>query len=69
MQTLDLKRFQAVPGDALAELLRKYSDILRFQMNKKQAQIARESWLDESAGSAFCSRSFTCRKGAGDTRR
>ena len=48
MQSLDLKRFQAMPGDALAELLRKYSDRLRFRMNKKQAQIARDAWLDES---------------------
>ena len=48
MQSLDLQRFQAKPGESLPELLRKYSDRLRFRMNKKQAQIARDAWLDES---------------------
>lgn len=48
MQSIDQQRFQTLPGDALAEILRKYSDRLRFRTNKKQAQIARDSWLDES---------------------
>jgi transcriptional regulator with XRE-family HTH domain len=48
VQTLDLQRFQALPGDALAQLLRKYADKVRFRKNKHQAQIARDSWLDES---------------------
>ena len=48
MQSLDLQRFQAKPGESLPELLRKYSDKLRFRTNKKQAQIARDAWLDES---------------------
>ena len=48
VQTLVLQRFQSKPGDALAELLRKYADRQRFRTNKRQAQIARDAWLDES---------------------
>src|SRR4030067_562206 len=48
MQSLDLKRFEAKPGESLPELLRKFSDKLRFRKSKKQAQIAKDAWLDES---------------------
>lgn len=48
MQSLDLKRFEVRPGESLPELLRKFSDKLRFRKSKKQAQIARDCWLDES---------------------
>ena len=48
MQSLDLKRFEARPGESLPELLRKFNDKLRFRKNKRQAQIARDAWLDES---------------------
>jgi transcriptional regulator with XRE-family HTH domain len=48
MQSLDLKRFEVRPGESLPELLQKFSDKLRFRKGKKQAQIARDAWLDES---------------------
>jgi transcriptional regulator with XRE-family HTH domain len=48
MQSLDLQRFEAKPGESLPELLRKFNDQLRFRKNKRQAQIARDAWLDES---------------------
>lgn len=48
MKSLDLKRFQPVAGDSLTDLLRKYSDRLRFRQQKRQADIARDCWLDES---------------------
>ena len=43
MQSLDLKRFEAKPGESLPELLRKFNDKLRFRKNKRQAQIARDA--------------------------
>ena len=39
---------QRVAGDSLTDLLRKYSDRLRFRQQKRQADIARDCWLDES---------------------
>ncbi len=48
MQSLDLKRFEVKPGESLSDLLRKFSDKLRFRKGKKQAEIARDAWLDES---------------------
>jgi transcriptional regulator with XRE-family HTH domain len=48
MQSLDLKRFEAKPGEGLSDLLRKFNDKVRFRKNKRQAQIARDAWLDES---------------------
>ena len=48
MQSLDLKRFQPVAGECLNDLLKKFSDRLRFRKAKRQADIARDAWLDES---------------------
>ena len=48
MQSLDLKRFQPVAGDSLSNVLGKYSDRLRFRKATRQADIARDAWLDES---------------------
>ncbi len=48
MQSLDLKRVEAKPGESLPELLRKFNDKLRFRKNKRQAQISRDAWLDQS---------------------
>jgi hypothetical protein len=35
MQSLDLKRFEAKPGESLPELLRKFNDKLHFRKNKR----------------------------------
>ena len=48
MTSLDLARFQPAIDDSLSALLRKYSDKLRFRKGKRQADVARDAWLDES---------------------
>jgi hypothetical protein len=48
MQSLDLQRFDAKPGERRPELLRKFNDKLRSRKNKRQAQIERDAWLDAS---------------------
>jgi transcriptional regulator with XRE-family HTH domain len=48
MKSLDLARFQPVSGESLSDLIRKFSDRLRFRKGKRQADISRDSWLDES---------------------
>ena len=48
MTILGPTRVQQVRGESLGELLRKYADRVRRQKGKTQAQIARDTWLDES---------------------
>ncbi len=47
MRLLDPIRLQANANESLTALLRKYAERVRRQ-GKKQAQIARDAWLDES---------------------
>ena len=47
MRTLDPIRVQPVAGESLPALLRRFGDRVRLH-GKKQAQIARDAWLDES---------------------
>ncbi len=48
MQTRIPARFQPAEGDSLSDMIRKYSERVRFRKNKRQAAISRDAWLDES---------------------
>jgi hypothetical protein len=41
-------RFHPTHGETLSDMLRRYSEKVRFRKNKRQAAISRDAWLDES---------------------
>ena len=46
--TLDPVRVQPTEGESLSDLLRESYERIKREKGKTQAQIARDSWLDES---------------------
>jgi hypothetical protein len=41
-------RFHPTHGETLSDMLRRYSEKVRFRKNKRQAAISRDAWVDES---------------------